>query len=458
MFGRIMTVTALVAGATALAPASAAAHDKIDLPGTVQRLTNGLIEVPLRTGPPLLTHGGDARQGPSIGGGTEARRPPVCASNYRQKVLYARQASAPDRSAASRPIIEGAIFNMNAELDRAGLESGGRHADFRVACTDGGDLFIGNVVNARTASFGDIVDAARLAGAIEPGTNYTIFYDDATPRECGIGSYQRDERPGRENDNNLGGAYAVIYRDCWDGQTAMHEAGHNMGAVQPGGPNATVTYGHCRDESDVMCYPDGAEGAAGMLARCAGGERFDCGYDDYFDTEPEAGEYLASHWNLGSSANRFIEFSDPVPGETAGQTTCEEDGEPAPALAVDQINCSSTADEEAEDETTDEMSVRIRRVVHHERSSRVQAFLECPADRASACRGRLLLARDRSRGTGGRSFRVTPGSGVSLRLPLVPSARRALSAGKLRRVWVIARASDETADATRALRLKRGAK
>ena len=38
---------------------------------------------------------------------------------------------------------------------------------------------------------------------------------------------------------------------------------------------------------------------------------FDCGWDSYFDACPEAGEYLASNWNIGSGVNRFIQYSGP---------------------------------------------------------------------------------------------------------------------------------------------------
>ena len=85
----------------------------------------------------------------------------------------------------------------------------------------------------------------------------------------------------------------------------MHENGHNQGAVQPGAPHATPG-GHCWDENDVMCYADGTRTDQPIENRCAE-TSFDCGCDspaadgnDYFDSAPEPGEYLSTHWNIGS--------------------------------------------------------------------------------------------------------------------------------------------------------------
>jgi hypothetical protein len=83
-----------------------------------------------------------------------------------------------------------------------------------------------------------------------------------------------------------------------------------MGAVQYGAPNSTGTGGHCNEAADVLCYsPDGGDlHQTALVPRCPGVPRFDCNFDDYFDAAPEPGEYLASHWNLGSPLNRFISF------------------------------------------------------------------------------------------------------------------------------------------------------
>ena len=59
-----------------------------------------------------------------------------------------------------------------------------------------------------------------------------------------------------------------------------------------------------------MCYaPDGGDlHQEGTINRCTDRIHFDCGYDTYFDSAPEPGEYLATHWNIGSDLNRFLVF------------------------------------------------------------------------------------------------------------------------------------------------------
>ena len=463
---RILVV--MVAAALA-APSAAAAHGGLDaiaglagggvdvLEGAV-RLDSGLLRVPLRTGPALVTHGADEQLQAGTDPVTGVGRPPLCAQTHRQHVLYGRPVSAADGMATARAIIEGVMMNMNAELDRAALESGGVHADYRVKCEPSGQLSIGTFLNLGSASFRDVVDAARLAGATDGATNYTIFYDDPSPKACGIGSHSVDETPGAGNASNVGGGYAVVYRDCWNGVTAMHENGHNMGAVQAGAPNATVVHGHCRDENDVMCYADGAEGATGMRLACMDGERFDCGYDDYFDAAPEPGEYLATHWNIGSRENRFIDFSEPRPGEPAPVLGCRQSE--AELLAVDTLGCDflpeepePDAEEEEEEEVEEEPDppVRIVRAAHRADDPVVRARLVCPGRRSVSCSGRLQLARRVTLGSGGRVFRLRPGArrDVALRL------HRAWRRGAPRRVWVVARANDASADAARPVRLRR---
>jgi hypothetical protein len=421
-------VLAAVAALLISAPAQAATL----LPdvGPVVKLPDGLYEVQLRTGPPITTHGADGP--PSSDGAIEvAPRAPDCAESSSVRVLFGRPALSFESLDSAAPRIREALWRLNGALDHAALESGDRHADLRVRCDATGDIRIDSFVNATTASFADVVDAARLAGATDPGADYVVFYADDSPSACGVGSFTDDDRPGAENVNNQGGGYAVVYSDCWDESTALHEIAHTQGAVQPSGPHATGQ-GHCRDEIDVMCYADGAEGAAGMLSVCDH-QTFDCGYDDYFDTAPAPGSYLDEHWNLGSGANRFLDLSAPDPGEAdliaAGCTLM-------PVWMSPEL-CDATGDEAG---ATPEPPVRIVRA--RVRGERVRVVLRCPVARSTACRGSVRAA------TSSRGFRLVPGELHALRLRL-----RRTSVGPLR---VVAEDADGVVAARVARRRARG--
>lgn len=320
----IATAVSLVVSAAAVghppSPAGDASATEREIPRAVaravgedaRRVAAGLYEVPVRRGPNLLTHGPDielasrqsARSDVAPGG---AERPPACASDHYQHVLYARPSWAPDRLEQVKPSLQAALRRANAVLNEDSLASGGGTADFKVLCDSWGQIRVDSFAS-RSSDFGDIVAAARAAGYRAPNADYTIFFDHPGGGACGIGSYETDERLTADNANNFGGGYAVMYAGCWYDETPMHEIGHNQGAVQYGAPNSTGSGGHCYDELDAICYsPDGGElHQAGTVSRCADRMHFDCGADDYFDTSPEAGEYLATHWNLGSPLNRFI--------------------------------------------------------------------------------------------------------------------------------------------------------
>jgi hypothetical protein len=69
---------------------------------------------------------------------------------------------------------------------------------------------------------------------------------------------------------------------------------------------------------------------------------FDCGWDTYFDSSPEAGEYLASSWNIGSSVNRFIHFgvpdvSPPTTTIVSGPTGPTSDSTPTFGFSANEL-------------------------------------------------------------------------------------------------------------------------
>ena len=291
------------------------------LPSTASGHDEGLQEVRPRVGPPLLTHGLDTRAemaptatARAASGGIgftlgSAERKPVCSDGYAEQVIYARPAGSRSRYRSSVREIRSAVRRMDAVLNAESIDSGGPSADYKVVCDGSGAISVGRMTSSGS-SLAAIASAARSSGYASTAVDYLIFYDDSNGQACGTASLLDDERPVMTNASNGGGGYAIVYDGCWDNETPMHEVGHTMGAVQYGAPHSTGTGGHCFQENDVMCYsPDGGDlNQSGASFDCAGRQRFDCGFDDYFDAAPEAGEYLATHWNLGSPLNRFLVF------------------------------------------------------------------------------------------------------------------------------------------------------
>ena len=182
----------------------------------------------------------------------------------------------------------------------------------------------------RDYSFAEVVSALRRAGYSSPNRIYLIFADHIAGVYDlgGQATIEDDDRTGYWNLNNTGPAYAMIdaaekgWRWAYMWKGAMHELGHALGAVQCSAPHSTCDPGeemhhHCWDEYDVMCYEDqgsyfdGRDGVAGTSddrttsIRCDAGSPasalWDCGKNDYFNIDPIAGSYLATHWNVARS-------------------------------------------------------------------------------------------------------------------------------------------------------------
>ncbi|MDP9068610.1 MAG: hypothetical protein M3N53_09765 [Actinomycetota bacterium] len=296
-----------------------------------QLLPNGLYQVTLGDGYTMTTHGGDllreeALVNPLAPGAAE--RPPICATGNVQHVLYGHpDVISRNRVEDVKEQIRTHIRQMNALLNAAAMESGGVTADYRVACDANGEIRVDSFVNPTLIPyFTTVVAAARDAGFSDPDVDYSIFYDGEFPGICGIAELWRDSRPSADNRNNSGG-YAVTYESCWFSRTAMHENGHNQGAVQAGAPNHDGT-NHCTEQLDVMCYPSTSRA-------CPTSMLYDCGYDTYFDAKPEAGEWLDSHWNIGSRVNRYIVFGDAVAPARQPDPIPPPEPEPSPTASAD---------------------------------------------------------------------------------------------------------------------------
>ncbi len=163
-------------------------------------------------------------------------------------------------------------------------------------------------------SFASTATELRSLGYTSPSRKYLLWMD--ANLYCGMAESHIDERPGPDNASNVGdrGLVARVDEGCWGWNsghsTEAHELVHMLGAVVPSAPSYSGG-GHCTDEHDTMCYPDGA--GRPMRDVCSRWHEalLDCGDDDYFSTAPPAGSYLATHWN--SADNAFLARTAPKP-------------------------------------------------------------------------------------------------------------------------------------------------
>ena len=275
---------------------------------------------------------------------------------YYQEVLYAYPSSGTNQLATETAAIQAQIRTNNALLNAESLASGGPEADYKVLCEAGAIKVSAFSVPSpdATATFTEVVAAAKAAGfgdgTTDTNVDYTIFYDGpGNAGACGVGYLYGDATKNVDNANNnppgLAAGYGVSFDGCWFGRTSMHENAHNQGAVQAAAPNSTGSGGHCNEQDDVMCYVDGGDQNQ-VLVACPvnpGFLHFDCAYNTYFDSAPEVGEWLDTHWNIGWSQNRFIQFGGPdltppdttVTGGPAGPTS---DSTPSFSFTSTELN------------------------------------------------------------------------------------------------------------------------
>lgn len=166
---------------------------------------------------------------------------------------------------------------------------------------------IGTWAGARTA--------LRALGYQHGDRKYLIIGDpqvaEGDPSVCGLGEVYPDAQTGPANRNNLGDTFARVDAPCWGSNALAHEVEHMMGAVLDAAPNGDK--GHCKDEWDLMCYPD--EQGEQLRLTCL--ERdidrlFDCNGDDYFNPNPPAGSPLTRYWNTANN-DFLIKGSTPQP-------------------------------------------------------------------------------------------------------------------------------------------------
>ena len=247
--------------------------------------------------------------------------PPHCTGNgrdgHRIDVVYLHDEDAQDHPAQALRQIRAIVTEVDRIYFLSAARVGeGRRVRFTTARGPGAacHVRIRNIAGPPGSANGDGNIPAALQGAgvrLFPNHDALVFLEGTGVSGCGDAALDDDSRPGSNNRNNRGGKFAVLWRPCWSVNTAAHELGHLLGAVQADAPHAT-SGGHCLQGWDVMCYQDGSTSRPLRLP-CSytqhGGVLLDCHNDDYYNPNPGAGTYLATHWNVANSA-----FLDAVPG------------------------------------------------------------------------------------------------------------------------------------------------
>jgi len=276
--------------------------------------------------PGHCTHGDDPR--PALGtaadvgtGGSLSQSPTAAVPCYgtgqdgaRVQAMYVHQTGGTDRLAQLTTQFGTIAQHMEGVFLQSGQQTNG---DTYLRFVTNGDCSLSILDAAVSAAamtdFGTMVTELKNQGYTSGDRHYLTWVDGSS--YCGIAGRYSDDSSAQDNPNNLTNPlFAAVGTQCWN-YGEPHELMHTLGAVQGTAPHAT-SRGHCYDQSDVMCYDDGSGNP--MQSICPGRVwYYDCNNDDYFSTNPPAGNYLASHWNTATSRYVMLAPSVALPAVAA---------------------------------------------------------------------------------------------------------------------------------------------
>ena len=273
----------------------------------------------------LCTHGPDpAPQGinikedvspvsPSVGAAASAAQ---CdgdgVSGFRTEIIYAHSSDVTDRYNQYLSSFQQWAADADSVYRDTAIETGGVRS-VRFVHDSNCVPIIRNVVLSPTGDddFSNTINELVALGYDRSDRKYMILVDANV--YCGIGTVQNDDMLVSSNQNNNGPSYGRSDAGCWTGIVLAHEHMHNLGGVQLSAPNSSGGW-HCTDEYDVMCYSD-SPNYPPMNFVCndpsRDATRFDCNFDDYYNTNPLSGSYLDSHWNAANNIFLIGAVSDP---------------------------------------------------------------------------------------------------------------------------------------------------
>jgi hypothetical protein len=263
--------------------------------GAPTTATPGDLVVPTGTpaNPNLTQHVGTS----CTGNGNDGRR---------VQVMYVTEAGQLDRFNQINSLIQTYAADVDDTLALSAAKTGG---NLRVRWVTAGDcsIWVQHVVlpAGSLSDIGTTANALSAAGFNDPNRKYLLFAEANV--YCGISEAFQDDSPtNNANDTQAWGPLVSrVDSSCWNSpnthSVAAHELMHSLGAVMSSAPNSTPGM-HCTDESDVMCYVDGAGVVMRQVCPQDQERLYDCNNDDYFNTKPAAGSYLATHWDTARSS------------------------------------------------------------------------------------------------------------------------------------------------------------
>jgi hypothetical protein len=242
----------------------------------------------------------------------------------RVQVLYVRDTGTASRFAQYEASFRTWAAGVDTIYDASAQETGGhRHLRYVTTADCQVDVREVEVPAGALNDFSASISAVQKLGFNRTDRKYMIFAESKV--YCGIGTFNGDEQASAKNRSNSGPSYGRSDTGCWAASVAAHELGHNLGAVNDSAPNSSKA-GHCVDDYDVMCYKDTDTTVVKIICTNKAEEnRLDCNHDDYYNTNPAAGSYLATHWNVAN--NEFLIQGDgsaaptPTPAPTTAAPT-----------------------------------------------------------------------------------------------------------------------------------------
>ncbi len=233
---------------------------------------------------------------------------------YRVQMLYVRVSGSADKSATYYPSFVTWAANADAAFRDSAAKTGGvRHIRYLTDSSCNLSVSAVQVSVSGIRSLSGMISELKAKGFNRSDRKYLAWVDTASAGYCGIAEIYIDDKgittPGLSTSNysnghpSVKGTFGRVDTTCWGlaNSVEAHELVHMLGGVQTSAPRATAGY-HCRDESDRMCYVDGAGVVMSQLCAVADERLLDCNNDDYFNTNPVAGSYLATRWNVADNA------------------------------------------------------------------------------------------------------------------------------------------------------------